>query len=91
MTQQQIVARHILQYGSLTRNCAIGMYQITRLAAVVEAMKDKGLPILSEPIYQGKKLVDFKYYYREDFLTRMRALKQAQELLERFGWSKKAR
>ncbi len=86
MTQQQTVARHIVQYGYLTRNCAIGMYGITRLAAVVEAMKDKGIPIVSEPVMQGKKLVDYKYSYRGDYLERIRALAQANDLLERFGW-----
>lgn len=90
MAQLQTVARHIVQYGEITRNTAIGMYQITRLAAVVKKMNRKGIPIVSEPIMQGHRLVDWRYSYRTDYLERIRALKTASELLEQYGWNKKA-
>lgn len=90
MTQLQQVARHIVQYGEITRNTAIGMYQITRLAAVTHEMFKRGIPVISEPIYQGRRIVDWRYTYRTDYLERLRALKTAAELLERFGWQKKA-
>lgn len=90
MTQQQTVARHIVQFGEITRNTAIGMYQITRLAAVVKKMNRNGIPIISEPIMQGRRLVDWRYTYRADFLERIRAYKTANDLLEQYGWKKKA-
>lgn len=86
MTQAQTVARHIMKFGDITRNTAIGMYQISRLAAVVKQLTRKGVPIVSEPVMQGKRLVDWRYSYRQDYLDRMRALVQANELLERHGW-----
>lgn len=86
MTQQQTVARHIVQYGAITRNTAIGMYQISRLAAVVNGLVKLGVPIVSEPIIKGKRIVDWKYSYRQDYLDRIRALQKANSLLEQFGW-----
>lgn len=88
MTQQQQVALHIVKFGSITRNTAIGMYQISRLAAVVNALAKRGVPIVSEPIYRAKRIVDWKYSYRQDFLDRLRALQKANELLEQYGWKK---
>lgn len=89
MTQMQTIAKHIVQYGHITRNQAIGMYQITRLAAVVKKMENKGIPVVAEPVLRGKRLVDYKYSYRSDYLTRLRALKKANELLEQHGWMNK--
>lgn len=86
MTQMQTVAKHIVQYGCITRNTAIGMYSITRLAAVIKKMQNHGIPIIAEPVMKGRKLVDYKYTFRSDYLTRIRAIKQANELLERYGW-----
>lgn len=88
MTQMQTIARHMVEYGHITRNTAIGMYNITRLAAVVQKMEAKGIPIIAEPVMNGKRLVDYRYAYRPDYLERIRALKQANDLLERFGWKK---
>lgn len=90
MTQMQTIARHMVDYGHITRNTAIGMYRITRLAAVVQNMENKGVPIIAEPVMEGKKLVDYRYSYRPDFLERLRALKTAKELMERFGWTQTA-
>jgi hypothetical protein len=83
----QVIAKHMLQYGHITRNTAIGMYQITRLAAVIDRMRSAGVPIIAEPVMKGKKLVDYKYAYRPDYLERIRALQQANALLERYGWT----
>lgn len=88
MTQMQTVARHIVQYGSITRNTAIGMYQITRLAAVVKQLAKLGIPIVSEAVMNGKRVVDWKYSYRQDHLDRLRAFQKANELLEQYGWKK---
>lgn len=88
MTQMHTLARHMVEYGHVTRNTAIGMYGITRLAAVIQKMEAKGLPIIAEPIYDGKKLKDYKYSFREDYLARIRALKKANDLLEQHGWMK---
>jgi hypothetical protein len=90
MTQMQTIAKHMVEYGHITRNTAIGMYQITRLAAVIQKMEAHGVPIVAEPIKVGKRLVDYRYAYRPDFLERLRAIKTANELLERYGWPKKA-
>ena len=89
MTQMQTIAKHMVDYGHITRNTAIGMYQITRLAAVIQKMEAHGVPIIAEPVMQGKRLVDYRYSYRPDFLERLRAIKTANELLERYGWPKK--
>lgn len=88
MTQMQTIARHMVEFGHITRNTAIGMYNITRLAAVIQKMEAKGIPIIAEPVMNGKRLVDYRYGYRPDYLERIRALKQANDLLERFGWKK---
>lgn len=91
MTQLQQVARHIVKHGEITRNTAIGMYRITRLAAVVKKMHKAGIPVISEAIYdKHKTLVDWRYTYREDYLERIRALKTAADLLEQYGWNKRA-
>lgn len=89
MTQMQVIAKHMLQYGHITRNTAIGMYQITRLAAVIDRMRTSGVPIIAEPVMKDNKLVDYKYSYRPDYLERVRALQKAHALLERFGWTTK--
>lgn len=86
MTQMHTLARHMVEYGHITRNQAIGMYGITRLAAVIHKMEAKGLPIVAEPVYEGKKLKDYKYSFRSDYLARIRALKKAHDLLEQYGW-----
>jgi hypothetical protein len=88
MTQMQVVAKHILQYGAITRNTAIGMYQISRLAAVANRLAKQGVPITSEPVFKGGKVVDWKYAYRQDYLDRIRALVKANALLEQHGWKK---
>ncbi|MCX4025650.1 hypothetical protein H0A36_22145 [Endozoicomonas sp. SM1973] len=36
--QRQIISEHILKYGHITRNEAIGLYRITRLAAVIHSI-----------------------------------------------------
>lgn len=88
MTQMQTVARHIVQYGYITRITAIGMYQITRLAAVTKRLSKLGVPIVSEAVKQNGKVVDWKYSYRQDYLDKLRALQKANSLLEQFGWKK---
>jgi len=50
MTQMQTIAKHMVEYGHITRNTAIGMYQITRLAAVIQKMEAHGVPIIAEPV-----------------------------------------
>jgi hypothetical protein len=89
MTQMQVVAKHIVQYGCITRNTAIGMYRITRLAAIIKKMQNKGIPIVAEPVMRGRELVDYKYSYRSDYLERLQALRQANDLMERYGWNSK--
>jgi hypothetical protein len=64
MTQMHTVARHIVKYGHITRNTAIGMHHITRLAAVMKRMESHGVPVIAEPVMVGRKLVDYKYSYR---------------------------
>lgn len=88
MTQLQTVAKHIVQYGEITRNTAIGMYRITRLAAVAKRLKQLGVPVMAEAIKQGKRVVDYRYTYRQDYLDKIRALKKANELLVAHGWKK---
>lgn len=78
-TQRQIVTEHILKYGHITRNEAIGMYGITRLAAIMHHMaKEYKVPVISQ---QKKK--DYSYTFRYDFLNRIRELKQAKDLMEK--------
>jgi hypothetical protein len=89
MTQMHTVARHIIKYGHITRNTAIGMHRITRLAAVIKRMENHGVPVIAEPVMVGRKLVDYKYSYRTDFLERIRALDTAELLLEQYGWNNK--
>lgn len=91
MTQAQTIARHIVKYGEITRNQSIGLYRITRLAAVVKQLAEKGVPIISEAIKDNGRVVDWRYTYRTDYLERIRGLAKAQELLERYSWPKKAR
>lgn len=88
MTQLQTVARHIVQYGAITRTTAIGMYQISRLAAVAKRLAQRGVPIVSESVKKDGKVVDWKYSYRQDYLDRIRALQKANDLLEQYGWKK---
>lgn len=88
MTQAQTVARHIVQYGDITRNTAIGMYQISRLAAVIKQLQARGVPILSEAVKKDGKVVDWKYSYRQDYLDKLRALQRANAILEQYGWKK---
>lgn len=61
-TQMGKVFRHMMKYGYLTRNEAIGIYRITRLAAVIQRIEARGFPIIAEHIPDG----DYKYTLRQD-------------------------
>ena len=75
--QRQVVTEHILKYGHITRNEAIGMYGITRLAAVVHDMaKRYHVPIISK-----QENMDYSYSFRWDFLAKVRDIKHAAELM----------
>jgi len=48
MSQAQIVTKHLNAYGSITPLQAQSNYNIWRLAAVVNRLKNRGLNIISE-------------------------------------------
>ena len=49
MTQSQQIMQHLRTGRSITSIEAIGLYGITRLAAVVHTLTSEGVPIISTP------------------------------------------
>lgn len=45
LSKIDIIAIHLFEIGSITSWEAIKKYRVTRLAAVIKALKDKGFPI----------------------------------------------
>ncbi|MCX4024771.1 helix-turn-helix domain-containing protein [Spartinivicinus marinus] len=81
--QRQIVTEHILKYGHITRNEAIGMYGITRLAAVVHDMtKNYDVPIIAK-----QEDTDYSYSFRWDFLDKVRDIKHARDLMHKHDFA----
>lgn len=61
MTQAQQVESYLASKGTITSVTAIGMYGITRLAAVIHTMNKKGANIRSRQI-EGVKGKYAEYY-----------------------------
>lgn len=47
-TQTNIVRDHLRKHGSITQLEALGVYKITRLAARIEELRDRGLTIRTD-------------------------------------------
>lgn len=82
-TQKQKIMRHLIKYGSITRNEAIGIYSITRLAEYMRQLKAEGVTVIRE--YLGKNKADYRYTVSEDHLDMMRSAKQAKEFADTYG------
>jgi len=83
MTQLEKVLEHLIKYGSITRNEAIGTYHITRLAEYCRQLKTKGIELIRS--YEGKNKNDYRYTVPEHKLEIMRQAKQAKEFATRYG------
>lgn len=83
LTQKQVVFNHVIKYGSISRNEAIGLYRITRLAAVIFEMAKDGLEFSRE----GPKRKDYRYTPKNsELLAEIRDLRTAKELTEKHGY-----
>ena len=83
MNQREKVLEHLIKYGSITRNEAIGTYRITRLAEYARQLKDMGIQLIRS--YEGKNKDDYRYTVPEDKLEAMRAARKAKEFANRYG------
>lgn len=54
MTQEQQVLKHIERYGKITSMKAFERYGITRLAARIHNLREKGYPIKTDTITNNK-------------------------------------
>lgn len=55
-TQSEVILEHLQKYGTITSKEAIKKYSITRLAAVISKLRDKGYDIesVNKPVKSRK-------------------------------------